>query len=392
MQAQKKNLMDSPFIYYKYVTGKHFVGRRKDVTIISNFLSQGESVALIAPAKTGKMSLLQQALYQMKMLHKNYSVAEVSLLDVRTVQEFLLRLGDAVIRTCASTPSQYARIIEDYLQGTHFVFDQTVFADTDRIVSLNWDVDKEDVQAMLRLPYRLTAGGDGQLYIVLKEFQNLSFADDADEFFKIFESVMKEAGTYGRKQTCFVFMGAQLNAMKEIFCRRRFFYRQVEIFVPSEIDEKELKDYVSKGFMVTGKVVDPELMLGACRLFKGNVHYLIHFAAICDHLSRGYIMESVMMDALEMLISIHEPRFISMMADLTTFQVALLRAVAEGCTKFSSAEVVRRYGLSSSANVKRLKDALIKKEIVTFDDQDNPHIIDPLFEYWVKKRYFRRVG
>ena len=91
--------MDSPFIYYKYVTGKNFVGRRKDVTIISNFLSQGENVALIAPAKSGKMSLLQQSLYQMKMLHRNYVVAEVSLLDVRTVQEFLLRLGDAVIRT-----------------------------------------------------------------------------------------------------------------------------------------------------------------------------------------------------------------------------------------------------------------------------------------------------
>ena len=96
--------MDSPFIYYKYVTGKNFVGRRKDVTIISNFLSQGENVALIAPAKSGKMSLLQQSLYQMKMLHRNYVVAEVSLLDVRTVQEFLLRLGDAVIRTCANTP------------------------------------------------------------------------------------------------------------------------------------------------------------------------------------------------------------------------------------------------------------------------------------------------
>ena len=172
--------MDSPFIYYKYVTGKNFVGRRKDVTIISNFLSQGENVALIAPAKSGKMSLLQQSLYQMKMLHRNYVVAEVSLLDVRTVQEFLLRLGDAVIRTCANTPGEYTRAVEDHLQGTHFVFDQKVFADSDRIVSLNWDIDKDDIQAMLRLPYKMTAGGERQLYIVLKEFQNLSFAPDAD--------------------------------------------------------------------------------------------------------------------------------------------------------------------------------------------------------------------
>ena len=381
--------MDGPFVYYKYVTGKYFVGRTKDVNIVNNFLTQGENVCLLAPAKTGKMSLLQQTFYQMKMLHRNYMAAEVQLLDVRSVQEFLLRLGDAVIRCYASTPSEFDRIIRDYLPGTHFIFDQKVYADSDRIVSLNWDIQPEDVEAMLRLPYKLSASKDFQLYIILQEFQNLGMAEGSDAFFKSFENAIKEARGYGNKQCCFVFMGSQLNAMKEIFTRRRFFYRLVEVYTPSVIDEKVLKDFVSKGFMVSGKVVDPELMLGACRMFKENVHYLIHFAAICDHLSRGYIMESVMLDALEMLLSIHEPHFIATMSDLTTFQISLLKAIAEGCTKFSSAEVVRRYNLNSSANVKRLKDALIKKEIVTFDDDDNPHIIDPLFEYWVKKRYFR---
>ena len=389
---EKRITMDGPFIYYKHVTGKHFIGRTKDVTIINNFLTQGENVVLLAPAKTGKMSLLQQTLYQMKMLHRDYMLAEVQLLDVRSVQEFLLRLGDAVIRGYASTPSEYDRIIREYLPGTHFIFDQKVYADTDRIVSLNWDVEQEDIDAMLRLPYRLSAGKESQLYVVLKEFQNMGMADGADAFFKSFENAIREARAEGNRQCCFVFLGSQLNAMKEIFTRRRFFYRLVEVFTPSVIDEKVLKDFISKGFMVSGKVVDPELMLGACRMFKENVHYLIHFAAICDHLSRGYIMESVMMDALEMLLSIHEPHFIATMADLTTFQISLLKAITEGCTKFSSADVVRRYNLNSSANVKRLKDALIKKEIVTFDDEDIPHIIDPLFEYWVKKRYFRTTA
>jgi DNA-binding IclR family transcriptional regulator len=76
------------------------------------------------------------------------------------------------------------------------------------------------------------------------------------------------------------------------------------------------------------------------------------------------------------------------MNDLTTFQVQLLRAILEGHTRFSSAEVIRQYGLNSSANVRRLKDALCKKEIVTFDEDDNPLILDPLFEYWVRKYYF----
>ena len=75
---------------------------------------------------------------------------------------------------------------------------------------------------------------------------------------------------------------------------------------------------------------------------------------------------------------------------MTNFQVNLLRAITDGHTKFSSAEVIRKYGLNSSANVKRLKDALAKKEIITFNENDEPEFIDPLFEYWVKKYFFRQ--
>ena len=54
----------------------------------------------------------------------------------------------------------------------------------------------------------------------------------------------------------------------------------------------------------------------------------------------------------------------------------------------SSAEMVERYRLNSSANVARVKDALQKKEVITFDNEDNARIIDPLFAYWLRNYYF----
>ena len=65
-----------------------------------------------------------------------------------------------------------------------------------------------------------------------------------------------------------------------------------------------------------------------------------------------------------------------------------MRAILDGHTRFSASEIIQRYGLNSSANVKRLKDALMKKEIVTFDEKDEPTLLDPLFEYWVRKYFF----
>ena len=56
--------------------------------------------------------------------------------------------------------------------------------------------------------------------------------------------------------------------------------------------------------------------------------------------------------------------------------------------KFSASDVIEKYGLNSSANVRRVKDALKKKEVLTFNDKDEPVILDPLFEYWVSKMFF----
>ena len=80
-----------------------------------------------------------------------------------------------------------------------------------------------------------------------------------------------------------------------------------------------------------------------------------------------------------------------MMNDLTTFQVGLLEAVVDGHKHFSTSEVIRKYGLNSSANVRRLKDALCKKEILSFNEEDEPYFLDPLFKYWVTKYFFRKL-
>ena len=76
------------------------------------------------------------------------------------------------------------------------------------------------------------------------------------------------------------------------------------------------------------------------------------------------------------------------MNDLTDHQLSFVKAVLDGVVKFSSSEVIERYRLNSSANVRRVKDALKKKEVLTFNEKEDPVILDPLFEYWIRKHYF----
>lgn len=377
--------MDSPFEYSSYVTGKNFVGRRDDVTILSNLLSQCENIVMYEPPKSGKKSLLQQAIHNISLSGHKFRVCNFSLMNIRTTADFVTGLGSRIIRSFVTTPDEYAAVIGKHLAGTHFIFDPQAFSDRDIILSLNWDMDYDDVEAILSLPYRISTERNEKLYVILDEFQNIMLTEDGDKTCKIFERVIKESSN---GLCAFVLSGSMVNAMKDIFEHHGYFYRLVNKMEFSEIAAKEAIDYAVRGFLTSGKVVDRDLMLGACKLFRGNMWYINHFCSISDSLSKGYIMEPILVEALNILVSIHEPRFMATMSDLTTFQVCLLRAIIDGHSKFSSTEVIQKYNLNSSANVRRLKDALCKKEIITIDEKEMPVILDPLFEYWVRKTYF----
>jgi hypothetical protein len=56
-------------------------------------------------------------------------------------------------------------------------------------------------------------------------------------------------------------------------------------------------------------------------------------------------------------------------------------------TQLSALDTMTQYGFNSSANVKRLKDAVQKKEILT-EESGKWEFLDPLFKTWLRKVYF----
>ena len=378
--------MDTPFPYNQYVTGKHFVGRRQDVTLLGNLLSQGEHVCLYEPPKTGKTSLVQQTLLSLRMAGKTFTVGQLSMLNIRTPEEFLLRLGSTVLRMVASAPEEYAALVQQYLEGTHFVFDTRAYSDHDQVLSASWTLEPADVEALLRFPFQLAEDRDLHMVLILDAFECVLLQDDPDTVLRPLAAAMNQMRA--QRKFSFLFCGSGVNAMASIFEGSILFSRLVERVRLSPVDVGEMADHVLRGFLSSGKVVDKNLLEGACQLFRGHVWYINHFAAICDSMTKGYILEAMLVEALDSLLALQEPRFRDWMGSLTTHQVNLLRAVVDGYSRLSAAEVIRRYDLHSSANVKRVKDALMKKEILVFDGNDIPTFLDPLFEYWVKKYYF----
>ncbi|MGN1212115.1 MAG: hypothetical protein ACI4TM_10545 [Candidatus Cryptobacteroides sp.] len=380
--------MDSPFIYDRYVTGKNFIGRKTDCQVLANLLGANENVVMFEPPKTGKMSVVQQTLFNMRIGGKAFSVASMDFFNKRTMEEFLTCFGTAVVRSVASTPEEYEKAVSEGLSGTHFLFDRQAFATSDRVVSISGKPDMNDMEKLMSLPETLATLHGTHIFVIISEFQNILEDDAHEDLFHALEGVMARNREKGEHSSSFILCGSRVNAMKYIFTEKKWFYRLIEHLPLNTVEDREIIDYVVKGYLLSGKVVEKELVMGMCRMFRNNLWYINHFTAICDSMSKGYINEGIMMEALRTMISIHEPKFTAIMDNLTNHQISFLRAVLDGVTKFSSTDAIDRYSLNSSANVRRVKDALKKKEILTFDEKDEPVVLDPLFRYWIQKYYF----
>lgn len=340
--------METTFTYDKQVTGKSFIGRKNEKELLCKVLQQGGNIALYEGPKTGKCSLLKQSLYELALKGFRYKTFEMSLLSIRNGLDFLKKL---------------ARLFKYELK------DDNIF-------------DEDKITEILSLPLQYAEKSERPVIVILFEFQNILKTDDGELILKVMEKSALDA------RCSWVWIGSQINGMKQIFEKRKFFHKDFTRVKIQPVTLKEANTFLTKGFLISGKVINPEQVERVYPIFKGNIYYLQHFASICDGLSRGYITDAVIEESILSLLSIHEPRFISTVYDLTEFQTNLLKAILDGQTKFSASEIIDSYNLNSSANVKRLKEALCKKEIVTLNGEDGIKIVDPLFEYWLRTYYF----
>ena len=223
--------MDNTFSYDKPVTGKHFIGRKTDVAVLSNLIRCRENIVIYEPPKSGKMSLIQQSLFGLKK-ELPFVCCELNLFNIRSTADLIRRYADAVMRSLFNTPSEYSGAVTRLLPGTHFIFDPEQYQMRGRICSLNWEWDEKDLEAAISLPWRAAEDKSTRIIVLLREFQNVMFTEDGEQIIHLLEKFLRE-GSSSEPAVNFIFMGSAVNAMDEIFRQRKFFFRQVEGSRPS---------------------------------------------------------------------------------------------------------------------------------------------------------------
>lgn len=355
--------MDSPFIFNKYVTGSNFVARASDLGTLVERIKKKEHLLIYEPPKSGKRSLVQQVFIKLRQDSYNFTLCTINLFNVRTEAALLKSIRTSLVNSFANTESQIRQLEEDLM--------------LDQIREMS-----EYRDLVLNLPEALSAKFNTNVVIYFQEFQELLNFENPEDTIALLDRVWRS-----HTQTTYLITGSFVNAMKEIFVNNKSFYRFAERVKLAPIEEHLFSEFIIKNFLKAGRVVSKELATRMYNLTKGHPWYTQQLADIAYRHTKGFLTETILLEAFEELIDLHEYLFQQTTSRLSLYQLNFLKAILDGVVKFSAREVLAEYQFNSSANVVRLKEAVQKKEILE-QDGESWIFLDPLFKIWLRRVYW----
>ena len=376
--------MVRPFNYGKLAKDNYFTNRTKEVKWLTTHINAGINCMLISPRRWGKSSLTLYVSEQMKIENKKVIFCFVDLYNVRTEKEFLELYASSVIKATTNT-------FEDAVRTVKSIFKQLVPSISlspdpaaNFEMSFNWKELKRNMAEVLDLPEKISKQKGIQVIVCVDEFQNISFMDDGIAFQK------KLRAHWQKHQAAnYILYGSRRHLMIDFFTKSSMpFYRFGEILFLEKIEETHWVAYITGRFKTTGKNIAPALAATIAQVMENHPYYVQQLSqAVWQQTTKTATMANVDV-AVEELLDQYSILYQKEVDMLTNFQLNFLKALCNKETAFTSSRVLKDYNLGTSPNIIRIKASLQNHEIIDVLGKSIT-LNDPLFEMWLKKRYFK---
>jgi hypothetical protein len=154
-----------------------------------------------------------------------------------------------------------------------------------------------------------------------------------------------------------------------------------------KIDNKIWGNFIQKRFQDTGKTISNEHAEYLATLVNNHSYYVQLLAQQAWLRTKTECSIVIIDDALQSIKNQLSLLFVGLTQTLSATQLYYLQAIISGETVFGH-ENLRKYRLGTSANILRIKDALLSKEIIDITAK-NIEIQDPVFKLWLTEEYFK---
>ena len=371
--------MDKAFIYGMSVEGKNFTDRELETKRLQLNFENGMNSILISPRRIGKTSLVKKV----KSLTegKDRIVVFMDIYKCRSEYEFYEKFASSVIQATSIKMDQMVRTAKEFIMSITPRITYSQDPGTEYTLSLGITPKMNTPEEILDLPERIAQKKGIQMVVCIDEFQQIGEMPDSLTVQKTIRSVWQH-----HRNVCYCLFGSKQHLMNNLFYSRKMpFYQFGDMFFLKKIPTEKWVPFITSRFKDAGKQISEKLAERICQTVDNYSSYVQQLAWNVLVVSDSIVTEQSFQEGLEATFAQVTPFFVELTANLTTYQLNLLRAICSGFHEdFGKKDVTSHYDLGSRSNLVKLKKALIEREIIE-QTEDGLFISDPLFERWFKR-------
>ena len=377
--SNKKISMEKPFVFGVATSGDNFTDREKETRRLLLNFTHGVNTILISPRRWGKTSLVKKVAQLAQT--KTRKIVYLDIFSCRTESEFYRLFATSVLKQTSSKWDEWVENTKQFLAHINPKISIGTDPMNDFSISFEYSMQDNAGNDILQLPEKIAIEKGIQIVICIDEFQQISDFEDSKTFQKKLRTVWQL-----QQHVSYCLFGSKKHLMNELFEKKNLpFYKFGDAIYLTKIETKYLIEYICKRFENTGKHISPELAKEICRLVDNHSSYVQQLAWLLWIRTTDIATEEQLTHALEDLLDQNNILFQSETENLSAYQMNFLKAVIDGIhSKFSSKEIILKYNLGTSANIVRLKSALLQKELIETDGKEII-LADPVFGVWFKK-------
>jgi hypothetical protein len=375
--------METPFIFGKIAFDKEFTNREKELDRLVINLSSGINTILISPRRWGKSSLVNKASLVISKKNNKILFCKIDLFNIRSEEQFYQMLAEELIKVSSSRLQERIENVKTFF--SRFIPNITYSPDpnSDFTIGLNWKEVKKNPDEILSLPEKIAKKKKVRLVICIDEFQNIGEYEHPLDFQKKLRSHWQK-----QQQVTYCLYGSKRQMMTNIFSSPSMpFYKFGDILFLQKIEIDSWKKFIVKRFTDTKKKISTDLAGLISKSAELHPYYVQQLAQQTWLRTKKICTETIINDSLDNLLLQLSLLFQNITDSLTNSQVNLLKALIDEADQLSSAKTLLHYQIGTSANVQRIKEALINKEIIDIQGNDIS-FLDPMYKLWLKKYYF----
>ena len=372
-----------PFIFGKSTNFENFTDRDEEaLRLIRNFKSLVNTI-IISPRRWGKTSLVENTAQSVMAENSNIKVCLLDIFNVRSEMEFYEHFAKEVLKATASKWEEMAANAKEFL--SQLVPKITFSPDTQAEISfgIGWEELQKSPDDILNLAENIAVSKKINIVVCIDEFQSIGDFPESLAFQRKLRSHWQR-----HHHVAYCLYGSKRHMLLDIFSDAAMpFYKFGDIMFLQKINNDVWGEFIKRRFEDTDKKISLEQAKYLAQLVDNHPYYVQQLAQQAWLRTKTSCSKAIIDDSLQGIKNQLSLLFVGQIEGMTATQVNFLRAVLNGETNFSSQEVLKNYRLGASSNLKKIKAALLSKEIIDIQGK-KVDILDPVFKLWLVEDLF----